>query len=81
MIKHLIYDTLDINWSELTLEWGNSEIVLPNVVMVSMINKCKVRSIMENNTLLSYIMLLTGVTLQALHKPNALPIQHINFSV
>ena len=36
---------------------------------------------MENNTLLSYIMLLTGVTWQAPHKPNALPIQDINHSI
>ena len=26
LIKHLICDTLDINWSKLILKWGNSEI-------------------------------------------------------
>ena len=38
LIKHLILDTLDINWSGLTLKWGNSEIVLPSVVMVPLID-------------------------------------------
>ena len=56
-----------MNWSEVTLNWENFEIVLTSVVKASLIDKYRVRSMMENNTILSYIMLLTGVTWQAPH--------------
>ena len=81
LCKHSIWNPLEINWSKLSLKWGNSEIVLSSVVMVPLIDKYRVWSIIENNTPLFYIMLLTGVTWKAPNKPNALPIQDTNRSV
>ena len=48
---------------------------LPILVTVPLMDKYTVRSIMENNNLMLYIMLLTGVTWQAPHKLYALIIQ------
>ena len=78
LARHLIWVTLDINWSSVILKLGNAEIVLPNLVTVHLVDKNIVRSIRENTTLLSSIILFMGVTWQAPHKPNALPIQDFN---
>ena len=75
---HLIWDTSDINWSSVILKLGNAEITLPNLVTVPLVDKYRIRSIMENTTLLPYIMVLTGDTWQAPQNPNALPNQDIN---
>ena len=78
--KNLIWDTLDINWSLVMLRLGNAEVTLPTLVMVLLMDKCRVRVIMDNNNLNSYIMLLTGVTWQV-PQFSAVVIQEINHSV
>ena len=72
LIKHLILYTIDINWSAVTLKLGNTGIVLSNVVTVPLIDKYQIRNFMETTILFSYIMLLTGVTLQAPHNPKCI---------
>ena len=79
--KHLIWDTFDINWSSVMLKLGNADITLPTLVAVPLMDKYRVRSIMESNYLNSYIILLTGVTWHGPHKFNAVAIQDINHSV
>ena len=58
----------------------NTETTLPNKMTVPLIDKYRVRGVMRNTFFLFYIVLLAGVTWQASHKPNTLPIQYINFS-
>ena len=63
------------------LKFGNAEITLPILVVVQLVDKYRVKSIIDNTSLISYIMLHTGVTWQAPHKLHVLPIQDINQSV
>ena len=79
--EHLIWDTLNIKWSSVMLKVGNDETTLPDLVTVPLMDKYRVRSIMDITSLVSYIFLLTGATQQAPHKCNTLPIQDINQSV
>ena len=73
----LIWDTLAINWCTVVLKLGNAEITLPTLVTMPLMYKCRIRSIMYNMSLISYILLLTGVTWPFPYKPSALFIQDI----
>ena len=75
--KHFIWDTLDINWSSVMLQLGTVDITLPTFVTVPLMRKYRVRNNIDNNDLISYIMLLTGVTWQDPHKLNAIAMQDI----
>ena len=79
--KHLIWGTLDINLFEVLLKLDNAEVTLPTVVSVPVMDKYRDQSIMDNNDLISYIMLLTGVTWQTPNNFNAIVMQDINQSI
>ena len=79
--KHMIWDTLYINWSSALLKLGNAEATLPPLVTIPFRNKYRVRNIMENNNLISYIILLTSVTRQVPCKLNSIDRKDINHSV
>ena len=68
--RHLIQDTLDINWSSVLMILHNCKITLPTLVIVPLMEKYKIRSNMDSNDLISYITPLTGVTWQT--PPNSI---------
>ena len=74
--KHLILATFDIYWSSVMLKLGKA-----TLVMTPLMDKYRVRSIMDNDDLIPYIMLLTGVIWQSPHKINAVAIEDINHSI
>ena len=59
--RHLLWDTLEINWSSVLQILCNNEVTLLNLVTIPLKDKYRVRSIINRNELISYIMLLTGV--------------------
>ena len=59
--RHLLLDTLKINFSLVLLILCNIKVTLPTIVTVPFLDKYRVRSIMDNNELISHILLLTGV--------------------
>ena len=79
--KTFVWDTLEINWSPMLLKLGSTKVTLTTAVTVPLTDKYRVRSIMNNNDLISYIMLLAGVTWQVPYKFNTVAIQDINQSI
>ena len=44
--RHLLWDTLEINWSSVLLKLGNTKVTLLTLVTVPLMDKYRVRSIM-----------------------------------
>ena len=83
IIKHLIWDTLDINWPSVILKLYNADSTLSNLLTcLSWINRESEASWTIPSMLPCFLFLLfTRDTWQAPPKPNALPVQDINQSV
>ena len=73
--RNLLWDTLEINWSSVILKLGNTEVTLPTLVTIPLMDKYTVRSIMDNNELTSYIMLLICFIWQDPHKLSTIVIK------
>ena len=67
-VRNLLLDSLETAWSSVLLKLGNSEVSLATSVTIPLIGKHIVRNMMDNNELISYIMLPTPVTWQVLTK-------------
>ena len=76
--RYLLWGMLEITWSSLLLKLGNTEVTLATLVTVPLMDKYRIRSIMDNSDLISYIILPTAVTREAPHKFNSITIQDIN---
>ena len=79
--RHLLLVALEINWSSVLLKCGNREVALPTSVTIPLINKCKIKSFINSNEAIFYIMLFIGVTQKAPYKFNTIAIKNINQSV
>ena len=79
--RHLLWNTLEFNQSSALLKLGNTEVTPPTLVAIPLMNKYRVKTIMDSTDLISDIVLFTGVIWQALHKLNTITIEDINQSV
>ena len=59
--KNYLWDTLDINWDKIKLSFNNNEIKLPQLVMIKMQDKIKVRRMMSRETQNFHIMVKQGM--------------------
>ena len=57
-----IWDTLEIDWKEVSMTFNDKKINLPRVVTIKLKDKIKIRCLMKKEPLLSYIMLKQGIT-------------------
>ena len=60
--KNYIWDTLEIDWKEVTVTFNSNKINLPRVVTIKFQNKIKVRHLMMREPLLLPLMLKQGIT-------------------
>ena len=60
--KNYIWDTLEIDWKEVTVTFNENKINLPRVVTIKLQDKIKVRHLMNRQPLLFHIMLKQGIT-------------------
>ena len=58
--KNYIWDTLEINWKEVNATFNNSKINLPNIVMIKLKDKIKIRCVMKKEPLLFHVRLKQG---------------------
>ena len=63
---HLLWDTLEINWSSALPKLGNTEVTLPTSVTIFLMDKYRVRYCMDASELFFNIMLCTCVMWQTL---------------
>ena len=60
--KNYLWDTLEIDWIEVTVTFNGNKIDLPKVVIVKLQDKIKVRRLMNRKPLLFHLMLKQGIT-------------------
>ena len=60
--KNYLWDTLEINWDKIKLLFNSNEIELPQLVMIKMQDKIRVRRIMNKEIENFHIMIKQGIT-------------------
>ena len=58
MTRYFLCDTFEIDWSRVLLKLGNVEVLLATSVTIPLLNKHRVKCIMDNNEIIYYNMLL-----------------------
>ena len=57
-----LWDTLEIDWKEITVTFNGKKIDLPKVVVIKLQDKIKMRRLMNREPLLFHLMLKQGIT-------------------
>ena len=60
--QHFIWDTLEIDWKEVSVTFNDKKINLPRIVTIKLRDKIKIRHLMMKEPLLFHIMLKQGIT-------------------
>ena len=60
--KNYSWDTLEIDWKEVTVTFNGNKIDLPKMVVIKLQDKIKVRRLMNRKPLLFHLMLKQGIT-------------------
>ena len=60
--KNYLWDTLEIDWKEVTVTFNGNKIDLPRVVIIKLQDKIRVRRLVNRETLLFHLMLKQGIT-------------------
>ena len=53
---------LEINWNKVTVTFNNNKIELPKIVTIKMLDKIKVRRLMNREPLIFHMMIRQGIT-------------------
>ena len=60
--KNYLWDTMEIDWKEVTMTFNDNKINLPKVVVIKLQDKIKVRRLMNREPLLFHMMIKQGIT-------------------
>ena len=60
--KNYLWDTLEIDWKDVTVTFNNNKIDLPRMVAIRLWDKIKVRRLMNREPLLFHVMIRQGIT-------------------
>ena len=60
--KNYLWDTMEIDWKEVTVTFNDNKINLPRIVVVRLCDKIKVRRLMNREPLLFHMMIKQGIT-------------------
>ena len=60
--QNYIWDTLELDWTEVNVTFDNNKINLPRSVMIKLRDKFKIRHMMKKDPLLFHVMLKQGIT-------------------
>ena len=60
--KNFLWDTLEIDWKEVTVTFNDNKINLPRIVVVRLCDKIIVRRLMSREPLLFHVMIKQGIT-------------------
>ena len=59
--KNYLWDTLEIDWKEVTVTFNDNKIELPKIVAFKIWDKIKVRRLMNRELLIFHIMIRQGI--------------------
>ena len=60
--KNYLWDTIKIDWKEVTVTFNDNKIDLPKIVVIKLKDKIKVRRLMNRKPLLFHLMLKQEIT-------------------
>ena len=60
--KNYIWDTLEIDWKEVSVTFNDNKINLPGVVIIKLQGKIKIRCLVKKEPLLLHLMFKQGIT-------------------
>ena len=60
--NNYLWDTLEIDWEEVTVTFNGDKIDLPKIVVIKLQDKIKVRRLMNRKPFLFHLMLKQGIT-------------------
>ena len=60
--KNYLWDTLEIDWKEVTVTFNDNKIDLPRIVAIRIQDKIKVRRLMNREPLLFHVLIRQGIT-------------------
>ena len=60
--KNYLWDTLEIYWKEVTVTFNDNKIELPKIVAIKILDKIKVRRLMNREPLIFHMMIRQGIT-------------------
>ena len=60
--KKYIWNTLKIDWKEVSMTFNDNKITLPRIVTIKLKDKIKIRHMMKTEPLLFHVMLKQGIT-------------------
>ena len=60
--KNYLWDTVEIDWKEVTMTFNDTKINLPKVVVIKLRDKIKLRRLMIRKPLLFHVMIKQGIT-------------------
>ena len=60
--KNYTWDTLEIDWKEVSVTFNDNKINLPRIVTIKLRDKIKIRYMMKKELLLFHIILKQGIT-------------------
>ena len=60
--KNCLWDTLEIDWNEVTVTFNDNKIELPKTVAIKMHEKIKARRLMNRQPLNFHVMIRRGIT-------------------
>ena len=59
--KNYLWDTMEIDWKEVTMTFNDNKINLPGVVVIKLQDKIKVKRLMNREPLLFHMMIKQGI--------------------
>ena len=60
--RNYLWDTLEIDWNNVTITFNDSKIELPKIVTIKIQDKIKVRKLMNREPLNFHVMIRQGIT-------------------
>ena len=59
--KNYLWDTMEIDWKEVTVTFNDKKINLPRIVVIRLCDKIKIRRLMNREPLLFHVMIKQGI--------------------
>ena len=60
--KNYLWDTLEIDWNEVTVTFNDNKVELPKIVAIKIWDKIKIRRLMNRQPLNFHVMIRQGIT-------------------
>ena len=61
--RNYLWDMLEIDWNKVTVTFNDNKIELPKIVTIKILDKIKVRRLMNGEPLIFHVMIRQGITL------------------